>query len=330
MCIICAKPAGVPMPSESTIDNMWNNNSDGAGIMYNANGRVVIEKGFMTLKATKAALKRIGAKVDLDKVPVVLHFRIGTAGGNIPENTHPFPISDNIAVLKKLRMEVPIGVVHNGIIPITTRQKDISDTMEYIASQMAPLSRAVPRFYEDKNLMLVIKNAIGSKMAFLNAEGEIYTVGDFLTEDGILYSNSTYAFAYSARALYGGKYSATGIYSYPWEDDHALLRCKYLMWLPSGSCVTSADGELFEGDYFLMDKDGDLYEYLVEDDYAVSSEYHNPCDSATGLPILFDDTAAEIADVWDEYRGAMGTTLGFNTLSPDPPVKTKTSKRGKK
>ena len=47
MCIIACKPAGVQMPGDKILDNMWLANHDGAGFMYNHDGRVHMEKGFM-------------------------------------------------------------------------------------------------------------------------------------------------------------------------------------------------------------------------------------------------------------------------------------------
>ena len=147
MCIIACKPEGVEMPSVHTISNMWHNNPDGAGIMYNYEGRVHIRKGLMDLDDFIKELGHIREKVDLKSAAVVMHFRIATHGGVKPENTHPFPVSDSIPALRKTKLTTRLGVAHNGIISITPREKDISDTMEYIASQLAPLSRALPKFY---------------------------------------------------------------------------------------------------------------------------------------------------------------------------------------
>lgn len=192
MCIIAAKPTGIPMPNATTIENMWYVNSDGAGFMYAVDGKVHIEKGFMRLNDLTNRLKQLGKTHDLTALPIVMHFRITTHGGTKPENTHPFPISDNIGVLKKLHSTARIGVAHNGIIDITPRSKDISDTMEYIASQLAPLSKALPNFYENKYAMQMIDNAIGSKMAFLTGDGKLYTIGQFVDSDGVMYSNNSY------------------------------------------------------------------------------------------------------------------------------------------
>ena len=223
MCIIACKPIGLQMPDRDTIENMWYSNSDGAGIMYNHKGHVYIEKGFMELDKFLDAIDRIGKDVDLTKAGVVMHFRITTHGGTRPENCHPFPISDSVPMLKKLRLTTRIGVAHNGIINNVPRDKTISDTMEYIAAQLTPLYRALPEFYKDPNAMLLVKNGIQSKMAFLTDTGDIYTIGDFTEDKGILYSNHSYEGYWSTpRYMKWGRWdNTTGKWEY---DDY---KCSY-------------------------------------------------------------------------------------------------------
>jgi hypothetical protein len=212
MCIIAAKPANAPMPDAERIRNMWHSNPDGAGFMYARDGRVRIEKGFMTLDALTDRLDALGKELDLTKNALVLHFRITTHGGTKPENCHPFPVSDSIGVLQKLKTSARIGVAHNGIIDISPRTKGISDTMEYIASQMAPLSRFCPEFYHNKDAMLMIKNAIDSKMAIMDSAGNLYTIGAFNTYEGVEYSNYSYEDYY--KGYRGGSFRCYG----SWED----------------------------------------------------------------------------------------------------------------
>lgn len=191
MCIIAAKPAGVKMPDTETIRRMWYANRDGAGLMYAADGKVVIEKGFMKLTDFETALSALAKRYDLTALPLVLHFRITTHGGTKPSNCHPFPVTRSVEKLQALKAYSNIGVAHNGVIPIHPRN-GISDTMEYIATQLAPLASALPGFTRNANALELIENAIHSKMAFLTDKGEITTVGDFIRDGGMLYSNGSY------------------------------------------------------------------------------------------------------------------------------------------
>ena len=284
MCVIMAKPKGIDMPDDEIIQNMWCRNSDGAGFMYAKDGQVHIEKGFMKLAALKAALKKVGKSVDLKNTAVVMHFRITTHGGTKPENTHPFPITDSIGMLKKLKQTAKVGVAHNGIIPITPR-KDISDTMEYIASQLAPLKRAVPKFYTDPNLMLMIANATQSKLAFLTGDGKIFTVGKFITDDGRLYSNTSYEpWVYKK---YTGAYWGYGSAwtddddDAPWDATTGNVKSTPLLpegmnaldyeirtvdWLRSaeGDFLVSPEGEWYESDDACVDENGIVYIYSFD------------------------------------------------------------------
>lgn len=324
MCIIAAKPAGVALPKDEYIRNMWDGNRDGAGIMYVLNGKVRIEKGFMKYKAFVDALNRIKTIVDPVATPMVMHFRITTHGGTKPENTHPFPITDNLGALRKLIGTTDIGVAHNGIIPITPR-KGISDTMEYIVSQLAPLKRALPRFCENPHAMQLVENAIGSKMAFLTKEGRLYTVGKFIEDEGILYSNTSYeGWFYRSRSLgYGWSWDedkdwfgyATGKTSSPGgkEDKGGKLskdsapfdinvpRADMLMWLDEDTVIHFVDGDIVEGTEFLLDRDGRVYWYDFELDAAIRVDSATAF-NAQGLPMRYEEELAEYTvisdDVW--------------------------------
>lgn len=292
MCIIAAKPAGVAMPSRDTIRTMWDGNRDGAGLMYLDGGKVTIEKGFMTYKSFAKKLDQLEKRLDLTRTPVVMHFRITTHGGTKPENCHPFPITDSIGALKKLTSRTDVGVAHNGIIHIIPRS-GISDTMEYIASQLAPLKRALPRFYENKNAMLLVKNAIDSKMAFLTKEGKIYTVGDFVTDKGVLYSNRSYIKS-SLRYRDLGSWNCYADFEDDWGDfqgiGHDDVKC--LMWLDESDYLKSEDGSLIEGLDFLIDESGKVYEYDYNSDAAFLVEGMTAYTEA-GTPKHFDFDQAE-------------------------------------
>jgi hypothetical protein len=262
MCIIAIKPAGISMPAETTIENMWYNNSDGAGLMYATGGNVHIEKGFMSLKAFKKALKQLEKNIDVVNTPVVLHFRITTHGETSAGNTHPFPVTEKLPLLQMTKYKAPLAIAHNGIIDIKPSKGDISDTMEYIISQLAPLHQLKKDFYRQDAGKKLIYNAIKSKMAFLDGAGRIETIGDFITgEDGLLYSNSSY----KARTIYH-KWDIWDNYSTRWyESKHG----KYMTWLTEEDGYIITEGSLVSAEYHLTDKDGKLYRYDLNADVAI-------------------------------------------------------------
>lgn len=260
MCIIAIKPAGVSFPDDDRITTMWINNPDGAGFMYAKDGRVHIEKGFMELPHLLERLAKVRKDIDATETPFVLHFRITTHGGTKPANCHPFPISENVAVLQKLVMHTDMGVAHNGIIDIRPRA-DISDTMEYIVSQLAVIKSIDKRFLHKRKFMRLIENAIGSKMAFLTGDGEIKTIGRFETAaDGMRYSNTSYMprISYSKWDIATSYTTGT-----PLTTTHGGRGvCKQLMLISDSDSATATvrrGSKLLDAFDFAVDAKGKLY-----------------------------------------------------------------------
>ncbi len=284
MCIIAIKPAGVKMPETKIFENCWYNNPDGAGFMFPKNGQVEVRKGFMKLKRFKKAVEQLKKEINVVTTPIIFHFRIGTSGGNIPENTHPFPVSEHLPMLQKIRCRAPLAVAHNGVIDIRPRKKDISDTMEYILSQLAPLYQLKKDFYLLEAGKKLIYNAIQSKMAFMDAAGRIETVGQFEEDKGILYSNFSYC-------------SYINYKTWDLWDDYLLkygATKKLLCWVDDGYIIDKK-GNLREGYNYLIDKKGNVYEYDYHDD--ICYPINGSAFTVSGLPAQFDEEKAIFMEV---------------------------------
>lgn len=189
MCVIAVSKAGKRQPTETELRAMWARNPDGAGYMFARDGSVIIHKGFMILSDfINAVRSEKFAAAD----SVVYHFRISTQAGVNAIMTHPFPITDNPEYFEYLDLICPLGVAHNGIIPLTTdpEEKKYSDTALFI---MRCLSRIIKESKDINNVFIqkMIKNLGGfSKFAFLEGTGNITTIGDFTDSNGILLSNT--------------------------------------------------------------------------------------------------------------------------------------------
>lgn len=220
MCIIVAKPANTPMISDKILENCWESNSDGAGFMYAKDNRVYIQKGFMTLKSFKNALDRLGSVYSLDELPIVLHFRISTQGGVNPQNTHPFPITNDVHQLTGSKTSSPIGgMAHNGVIPQysfygSKTAHAYSDTLLFVKEAVSQMVHT-PKDLENKTILTDLENIAKSKLAFLSPDGNIHLLGDFNMDKGVAYSNYTwYGWFNYGSWKYKGKNSKTKSYWY--------------------------------------------------------------------------------------------------------------------
>ena len=190
MCIIAIKEKGVDLPTKDKLENMWENNPHGAGLAFAMDEKVYINKGFLNKKEFLSFLEDLRSQAK--NIPMLLHFRIATHGGINQECTHPFPIAENDS-LKKLQLITDVAVAHNGIIKIDA-DEGMSDTMTYIAKVLYNIKQTYGDFYKHPRVLKAIEaNINSSKMAFLDKEGKIYKVGEWVKEkDGIFYSNDTY------------------------------------------------------------------------------------------------------------------------------------------
>lgn len=182
MCIIVYKDAGIDMPSDTTLRTCFLNNPDGAGYMFrNPDTSITIRKGFMTADALIQSLHSVR---DLRDTELVIHFRYATHGDKSPGNTHPFPVTRKIHMLRKVRMTVDYALVHNGVIGgMTHRDTTISDTM-CLVKLMTNESEESP--YIQKIL------EYGKFIIMDRAETRMYGIFYRDSQTGIYYSNEGY------------------------------------------------------------------------------------------------------------------------------------------
>lgn len=199
-CIIVYKPVGIESPTWATLHNCFDYNSDGAGFMYAENGKVYIQKGFMSWNSFKRAFKPFKNRTDL---PLVIHFRITTHGGTEKGLCHPFPLSSKTEELKATKSETEIGIAHNGFISMTSyASKGASDTSEFIRKYASTIITN-PQWYQNPNANRVLAEVIGSKMLVLSNDGHGEVVGSgWIEENGVMFSNNSYTYD-----LYHGWYN---------------------------------------------------------------------------------------------------------------------------
>lgn len=272
MCIIVAKKKEVELPKIEYLENSFDFNNDGAGFMYVDRGKVVIDKGYMKFKDFKHQYEKLCKKFNNFKnKALVMHFRIGTSGTNSRENTHPYAISDNYKELHKTKVITDLGVVHNGIIhsytPTGKNKHNTNDTQEFIMKYLYPLYKNYKDFYKNDYIMEGIGDITGSKLTFLDTNEELYFVGDFIEEDGVMYSNSSYEYG---KSYYYGHYS--GKYEPTWDTSTRNYLTSVAKMFDEGVEVDEKDVEVsdlleleptwYVGDGYNISKVGDRHLYV--------------------------------------------------------------------
>ncbi len=211
MCIIAVSKRGVKQPTLEQLHTMFDSNPHGAGYMVAREGKCFIHKGLMEWRDFERAVKNEHFTED---DPVVYHFRISTQAGVKPTMTHPFPLSKKIENCELLDVSCDVGIAHNGIIRMTSFAKEtrFSDTALFITDYMRKLIRRREDITDDA-ILTMIEHLTNSKWAIMDGiTGEIVTVGQFVNDDGILFSNTSYK---PASKKYTGKVKP---FRFSWDD----------------------------------------------------------------------------------------------------------------
>lgn len=219
MCVIAVSKKGIKQPTEAELKKMWDTNSHGGGYMVSRNGKVEIHKGFMQWDDF---IRSVHSEHFTDRDSVVYHFRISTQGGINSEMCHPFPLSNNLEHMKVLDVLCNVGIAHNGIIPITTTAKEteFSDTALFITQYLTLLIRS-EKDIKNEYIRSMIGELIGhSKLAIMDKNGEIYTIGKFYNHNGILLSNENHLIDWGKVKTYKSFYNTKGdeenVYRFAW------------------------------------------------------------------------------------------------------------------
>lgn len=224
MCVIASKPAGVEMPSKEVMKDMFDANSDGAGLMYVDRGKVNIVKGFMTFDKFYDYIEKLGKMYDLKEKALVMHFRISTQGNVDKGNCHPYPISSKTKDLRSTTIRTDLGMAHNGIISLTTThgKTELNDTQLFIRDYVSVLYDLNHEFYKNQRTLDMLEELAGSKLCFMDTNEELYLVGKFIEDDGIFYSNKNFEYHYCTPKYgyddYYDRYYDDMYYDYTYDD----------------------------------------------------------------------------------------------------------------
>jgi hypothetical protein len=157
MCIAILNTKGATLKKQ-LLSNCWENNGDGAGILYIDNYNQL--QTFKTLDSFDEFYENyISIKQTFGRRNMLLHFRISTHGTINEENCHPFIVDDNV------------GFIHNGMI------SNVPDSVQYSDTNMLNrtlLQKMKVGFEQDDDVLDFLMSLIGSgnKLVFLNKNNE--------------------------------------------------------------------------------------------------------------------------------------------------------------
>lgn len=219
MCLILDQRAGYSLPRRQ-LRTIIHRNADGFGAMWGDGRRLHLVRMVGTPDELADAYAPHAGKRR------VLHWRLGTHGDNGAGNAHPFPLTDDVAVM------------HNGMLSCGTPEAGRSDTAHLADYILRPIAERDPNRLFCPAFAQVLAGLIGSgnKLAMAHADGRVALVGRSRGVDyaGCWWSNT---YAWDAPASAGGYHRATVGYhtgSYAasrygvgpttrWDDDTADL-----------------------------------------------------------------------------------------------------------
>lgn len=147
--------------TKKTLQNCWNSNDDGAGMLWVQDGQLQVYKQLKSFKAFFKQYQEVRKVTD----KVVLHFRIRTHGVVDERNIHPFIVDETV------------GFVHNGIIQeFSYGVSEFSDTWHF-----NEFLKDMPKnFTKSNSVMTLISEFIGSynKLIFMSNDNEVTIVNE--------------------------------------------------------------------------------------------------------------------------------------------------------
>lgn len=205
MCIAILNTKKAGRLPKKQIQNSWDNNDMGAGILWNKSGKLNV---FKTYEYDEYIEKYDELRDDKSIGNIVLHFRIATSGYNGEHNLHPFLVNNGL------------GFVHNGVIR-SLGNKSFSDTYEF--NDM--LKKFKHNFLSCDMTKYFISEYIGySKLIFLDSKDKYTIINEEMGKwsSGNWYSNDSYK-EYKPYVYYGNQKVAKGTtvdYSKKWTEDY--------------------------------------------------------------------------------------------------------------
>lgn len=189
MCVIVVKPSRSEITDQrmQQLKRCFQNNPDGAGLMFPTGSMVQIVKGFMEFEELRWWIDK---RADLlASRQVVFHFRYATHGTVCEENCHPFPLSHDAMELNSIATLADVAFVHNGVIPGLFDPMGIdSDTCLFADRYLADVGNDV---FQRRVRKWLHKEVPFNKFVFMS-NTRLLLVGEFERDGNWRFSNRDY------------------------------------------------------------------------------------------------------------------------------------------
>ena len=174
MCVICIKKKGIKFPSVEIVQTMCENNPHGFSLVVSDGRKAKITKTLNPHGFIKS-YRKVLSKYDYREAAMFIHARIKTHGSERIENCHGW-------------RENGLIFAHNGILSITNRN-DMTDSETFFRDIFSPAYKVGGWKLGERTINACIET---SKFVFMDDKGNIRHYGNYIEDDGVLYSNTSY------------------------------------------------------------------------------------------------------------------------------------------
>lgn len=175
MCIICIKKKGIKFPTSAQVKNMCDRNGDGFSLVLQSKKNKPSIYKTMNKKKFISFYNKIVNDYNAADTAMFIHARIKTHGTQRIENCHGWK-------------ENGLIFAHNGILSITNRE-DLTDSETFFRDIFSPAYKIGGWSLAKRTIDAIIGT---SKFVFMDDFGQIFEFGQYIEDDGLLFSNSTY------------------------------------------------------------------------------------------------------------------------------------------
>jgi hypothetical protein len=163
MCLLVTQSSSSPILSDAWLENFYDYNSDGVGVMFSNNGDLVIKK--IIPKSAKDFIQFY--RSDIQGRDCAFHLRMRTHGAIDLINCHPYE------VLNRAEHGIDLWLMHNGILSTGNKANEkLSDTWHYINDYLKPMLSGNPDFAFHPAFKALVADHIGGSNKFVLMDNE--------------------------------------------------------------------------------------------------------------------------------------------------------------